>query len=165
MSIGERQENAPGSHNWTWSDSDLNTLLERATHRLGELNAFSLHVPDIDIFIRMHVAKEAATSSRIEGTQTKVEKALQAEKDIPPEQRNDWHEVQNYIDAINHAVRQIAKLPVSTRLIHEAHRKLMRACEAGRNSLENTVGARAGSAEHRSRMQSMSRRHTKWSPR
>jgi len=114
------------NHEWTWSDASLNTLLERATHRLGELNAFSLHVPDVAIFIRMHIAKEATTSSRIEGTQTKVEEALQPSKDIPPEQRNDWQEVHNYIVAMNQSVRQLVKLPVSTRLIQDAHRKLMR---------------------------------------
>jgi len=43
------------NRSWTWSDPKLNTLLEEATHKLGELNAFSLYVPDIDIFIRMHV--------------------------------------------------------------------------------------------------------------
>ncbi len=114
------------NHEWTWSDASLNTLLERATHRLGELNAFSLHVPDVAIFIRMHIAKEATTSSRIEGTQTKVEEALQPSKDIPPEQRNDWQEVHNYIVAMNQSVRQLARLPVSTRLIQDTHRKLMR---------------------------------------
>jgi len=114
------------NHEWTWSDASLNTLLERATHRLGELNAFSLHVPDVAIFIRMHIAKEATTSSRIEGTQTKVEEALQPSKDIPPEQRNDWQEVHNYIVAMNQSVRQLVKLPVSTRLIQDTHRKLMR---------------------------------------
>lgn len=53
---------------WSWDEPTINTMLEAANRALGELNAFSLIVPDIDLFIQMHVTKEAQTSSCIEGT-------------------------------------------------------------------------------------------------
>lgn len=61
---------------WIWEAPRLNTQLEQATRALGELNAFSLIVPDIDLFIQMHITKEAQTSSKIEGTQTQLDEAL-----------------------------------------------------------------------------------------
>ncbi len=77
----------------------INTLLAEANRKLGGLDAFSLHVPDTDIFIEMHVIKEATKSSKIEGTQTEIEEALKKESEIAPERQNDWQEVRNYIEA------------------------------------------------------------------
>jgi Fic family protein len=118
-------EPVPVNHDWTWEDPTINTLLENATRALGELNAFSLIVPDIDLFIAMHVVKEAQSSSKIEGTQTGIDEALMSEEHIRPEKRDDWREVRNYIEAVNIAIAELESLPLSNRLLKQTHAILM----------------------------------------
>ena len=113
------------NHEWTWEAPSINTLLEQATQALGELNAFSLIVPDIDLFIEMHVVKEAQSSSKIEGTRTGIDEALMAEEQIRPEKRDDWREVRNCIDAVNTAIADLKTLPLSNRLLRQTHAVLM----------------------------------------
>jgi Fic family protein len=113
------------NHAWIWEDPQINALLEQATRALGELNAFSLIVPDIDLFIQMHVVKEAQSSSKIEGTQTGIDEALMPEAQIRPEKRDDWREVRNYVEAVNTAVAELERLPLSNRLLRQTHAILM----------------------------------------
>lgn len=110
---------------WQWTSPAINKQLEKAAVKLGELNAFSRLVPDIDLFIRLHVTNEAVLSSRIEGTQTNMDEALLPEAEITPERRNDWREVNNYIQALNHAISELQTLPVSSRLIRQTHAILL----------------------------------------
>ncbi len=115
----------PVNEEWVWEDPIINTLLESATRALGELNAFSLIVPDIDLFIHMHVLKEASQSSRIEGTQTHMDEAVMDLSQIDPEKRDDWQEVQNYVEAMNNALIELKTLPLSVRLLKNTHSILM----------------------------------------
>ena len=109
------------NHEWIVSTPEVNKLLSEANRLIGELNAFSQIIPDVDFFITMHILKEATTSSRIEGTKTNMEEALVKVEDINPEKRDDWAEVQNYIKAINTSIKELEKLPISSRLIKNTH--------------------------------------------
>jgi Fic family protein len=110
---------------WVLSDPAILTLLSQADRNLGRLDAFSDLVPDIDFFIKMHVTKEATVSSKIEGTQTSFQEALAKEEDLDPERRDDWQEVHAYIEAMNQAIQDMEKLPISTRLIRKTHAVLL----------------------------------------
>ena len=112
--------------NWGWDDTKLDKLLAEANRQIGELNAYSLLIPNVDLYIKMHVKIEANKSSRIEGTRTTVEEDLLDVTDINPEKRDDWEEVQNYVKATKYGIERIRDgFPVCTRLIREIHEILM----------------------------------------
>ncbi len=92
---------------------------------LGRLDMFSNYIPDIDLFVAMHIVKEATQSTKIEGTQTNIEDALMSKEDVPLDKRDDWAEVQNYISAMNSAIKELEVLPLSSRLIRDTHKVLM----------------------------------------
>jgi Fic family protein len=110
---------------WLLDDMEIQQLLSKADRQLGRLDMYSEYIPNIDLFISMHVLKEATQSSKIEGTQTNIEEALLDKEDIVLDKRDDWEEVQNYIEAMNTAIKQLETLPFSTRLIRETHRILL----------------------------------------
>ena len=114
----------PINRDWQVEDMQLLNLLSKADRFLGRLDMYSEYV-NIDLYLRMHITKEATQSSKIEGTQTNMEEAFLDKADIAFEKRDDWEEVQNYIGAMNEAVQQLHRLPFSSRLIKQTHKILL----------------------------------------
>ena len=112
------------NRDWELNSMEIVSLLSKADRQLGRLDMYSEYV-NIDLFIRMHIAKEATQSSKIEGTQTNIEEAFLKKEEIAKEKRDDWEEVQNYIQAMNEAVKLLHTLPFSSRLIKETHKILL----------------------------------------
>jgi Fic family protein len=110
---------------WSVDNMELIQLLGRADRELGRLDMYSEYIPNIDLFISMHVLKEATQSSKIEGTRTNMAEALLDQEDVAPEKRDDWEEVQNYVAAMKEAITNLHTLPFSSRLIRETHRTLL----------------------------------------
>lgn len=110
---------------YQWDQWELHSAVEEATYLLGELNAFSQLIPNVEHFIKLHVIKEASDSSKIEGTQTNMEQAFLTVEEVDPEQKDDWKELDNYIQAMNYCMERLDTLPLSSRLLKEAHKILM----------------------------------------
>ena len=127
LSQGTYKSFQPNKVNQKWGidNMEILNLLSQADRQLGRLDMYSEYIPNIDLFISMHVLKEATQSSKIEGTKTNIEDALLDKEDVNDEKRDDWEEVQNYIEALNSAIANLEKLPFSSRLIKETHKILL----------------------------------------
>ncbi|MDZ4754859.1 MAG: Fic family protein [Phycisphaerae bacterium] len=107
-------------------DADLVRLLSQADAALSELSGLGRYLPNPDLLIAPYVKREAVASSRIEGTQADLSDLLIDE--LEPAQTpvgSDVIEVRNYVAALHRGIRDLEKLPLSSRLVRDVHRVLM----------------------------------------
>ena len=110
--------------------ASLQVPLQAAELGLARLQLAGEMIPSVDWFVYSFVRKEALLTSEIEGTQATITDVLSYEQTGQPGAADiaDVEEVTNYVQAANYAFGQIGSsrgLPVSTRLLHECHRRLM----------------------------------------
>jgi Fic family protein len=128
-------------------------VLSRATRALGELSGIGRTLPNPYLLIRPFIRKEAAASSKIEGTVTTLSQLFLFEADEQTDQApSDAREVFNYVRALEAALKRLEELPISQRLIRDAHRILLTGVSAERGAHvepgefrrdQNWIGARS----------------------
>lgn len=127
-------------------------IIARATRALGELSGIGRTLPNPYLLIRPFIRKEAAASSKIEGTVTTLSELFLFEADEQTSRApTDAREVRNYVRALEYALGKLDELPISRRLIQEAHAILMTGVASHRGSRivpgefrgdQNWIGAR-----------------------
>ena len=118
----------PGDLDW----ARLVPAIGQAHSAVAAYGAMLESIPtNTSVLISPLATQEAVYSNRIEGTQTTLTQVLtfQADENHPvddPVKRIDAHEVINYRVALDTATRQMERIPLSLRLVRDAHRILMR---------------------------------------
>ncbi len=110
-------------------DDWLSALHAEAVTAVGKLGVAGAMVPSAQWFLYGFVRKEAVVSSEIEGTQATLQDVVTFEATKQAERPDDVRDVCNYVDALTFARKEVAGakgLPLSTRLLCEAHKRLMR---------------------------------------
>jgi len=117
-------------------DLDLGGLsreIARAHAALGELNGLADQLPNPYLLIGPLQRREALVSSRMEGTVTGYPELLLLEAGVD-DVRNRYEalEVANFVRALQSAIARLGDIPVSTRLLKDAHRELLSGLPVGR---------------------------------
>lgn len=100
-----------------------------ADRLVGKLDGITHTLPDVEFFLKMFVAKDAAASSQIEGTKATIVDAL--EKDVGvATTATDADDILFYIGALEYGSKRLRDFPLSLRLTREIHEKLMKGARA-----------------------------------
>ncbi len=111
------------------ADLDLNPVLPilgRATQAVGELKGIGRTIPNPLLLVRPLQRREAVSSSSMEGTFTTLSDLFMFEAGAKVSDRQaENREVLNYVRALEGAIDELDKLPISARLLKNAHRTLL----------------------------------------
>jgi Fic family protein len=111
-------------------DDHLRQALSEASSALARLDVAGEMVPSLGWFIYAFVRKEAVLTSQIEGTQATLVDLIASEAQADEASVGaDIEEICNYLRALRYARDQLERprgLPLSMRLLNQAHRRLMR---------------------------------------
>ncbi|MEQ4616588.1 MAG: Fic family protein [Corticimicrobacter sp.] len=105
--------------------TDLNRQAELALARLSGVSGL---VPSVDWLLYSAIRKEALLTSQIEGTQATLTDLFDEEAGFKVSNTDDVEEVTNYLHAFRWTQEQLRDpkgLPISVRLLCEAHRRLL----------------------------------------
>lgn len=112
---------------------DLSTKIlikaAEADRLIGKLDGITHTLPDLEFFLHMFVAKDATSSSQIEGTMATIVDAIELEAGIAKKE-TDAGDILFYIQALNYGIKRLEEFPLSLRLIREIHKKLMTGARA-----------------------------------
>lgn len=104
---------------------ELNRQAELALARLAGVSGL---VPSVDWLLYSAIRKEALLTSQIEGTQATLTDLFDEEAGLKVRNTDDVEEVTNYLRAFRWTQEQLRDpkgLPISARLLREAHRHLL----------------------------------------
>ena len=103
-------------------------LLGPAVAALARYDGVLAAIPNPGVLLSPLTTQEAVLSSRIEGTQATMGEVLEFEagQEVDsPERRDDIEEIRNYRAAMRQAEKMLETLPLSGRVVREAHRVLL----------------------------------------
>jgi len=118
----------PSNINW----QELIPLIGETHAAVARYDGLLAALPNASILLSPLASEEAVLSSKIEGTQTTIHELFRYDAQaknhvVAPQskQEADIQEVINYRQALNFAVSKLSEIPLSQRLIKEAHTILM----------------------------------------
>lgn len=131
--------------------SKLTLKAAEAERYLGKLDGVTLNLPDLDFFLEMFVAKDAESSSQIEGTQATMVEAIEKRIGVLLGE-SDADDIIFYIKALHYGLDRMSDFPISLRFIKELHQVLMQGARASHNAdpgnfrkTQNWIGGRSPS--------------------